>query len=191
MHTVKLFEFIQRATPRIRALVYSYMFGLSLKRLGYHCKLKGMEYFNLGKGILIGDFCCIEAVYKYGSRSHSPSLIINENVAFSDFCHISCVHKIYIGANCLFGSKVYVGDHNHGSMVRIKEQLHIPPALRPLDDIGEIIIEETCFICDGAIILAGTRLAAGSIVAANSVVKMKTDRPALVGGVPAKIIKEL
>ena len=116
-------------------------------------------------------------------------LNIGDNVALSDLSHISCVSDISIGANCLIGSKVYIGDHNHGSLSNQHEVLNIPPAHRCLGDIKSIFIGENSWICDGVVILAGTRLAAGTVVGANSVVRLSVERPALIAGVPARVIK--
>jgi acetyltransferase-like isoleucine patch superfamily enzyme len=109
----------------------------------------------------------------------------------SDLTHISCVSKIDIGDDCLIGSKVYIGDHSHGTLADTSEVLNIAPARRHLGDIGEVTIGAKTWICDGAVILAGTVLAQSSIVAANSVVRLKESRPALIGGVPARVIRYL
>ena len=76
-------------------------------------------------------------------------------------------------------------------MSKTAEMFSTPPAKRPLGDIAEIDIGKNSWICDGAVILAGTRLASHSIVGANSVVRLQTDRAALIGGIPAKVIKYL
>ena len=176
---------------RLRGVLFGLLFGIHFKKLGRNVKIRGSRFFQAGNGVCVGDYCWLEAVYRYQSVRYTPSLIIGNEVAFSDFCHISCAHKITIGDNCLFGSKVYVGDHSHGSLNKDKLNLNIPPKSRPLDDFGEINIGKNCWIGDGVVLLAGTSLAAGSIVGANSVVKTVVTRPALVAGVPAKIIRYL
>lgn len=185
------FDCYTKALVVCRVFVFALLHGVRFKKLGQHVKIRGSRFFKVGRNVCVGDFCWIEAVHTYKSFHYSPSLIIGNRVALSDLCHISCAHRIVIGDDCLLGSKIYIGDHNHGSLNMDRLDLEMPPACRHLDDIAEVIIGDNCFICDGAVILAGTSLATGTIVGANSVVKLKTDRPALIAGVPAKIIKYL
>ncbi|MCF8008008.1 MAG: hypothetical protein K9K84_11440 [Methylovulum sp.] len=181
----------QKILVRCRSVCFFLIKGHKLKKLGRFTKIRGANWIKFGEGVCIGDFCWIEAVYKYQHKKYQPNLTIGDNVAISDLSHISCADSIFIGADCLIGSKVYIGDHNHGSLSNLNELLVTPPALRHLSDLMPISIGEKCWICDGVVILAGTQLAAGSVVGANSVVKIKSDRPALIAGIPAKIIKYL
>jgi acetyltransferase-like isoleucine patch superfamily enzyme len=146
---------------------------------------------TVGTEVRIGDFCWIEAVASYQGKRYRPRLIIGNRVDLSDLTHISCVEFIQIGDDCLLGSKIYIGDHHHGSVSNIGEIMNVAPAQRPLADISEIIIGEKTWICDGAVILPGTRIGRCSIVGANSVVRLQEDRPALIAGVPARVIRYL
>jgi acetyltransferase-like isoleucine patch superfamily enzyme len=143
----------------------------------------------MGDGVRLGDFCWIEAVSRYGGRQYRPELVLGEGTAISDLVHISCLEKITIGRDCLIGSKVYIGDHSHGDLKMDMAERSMPPAKRPLGAVSPIEIGERVWIGDGAVILAGTRIAKESIVGANSVVRLRVDRPALIAGVPAKIIR--
>ncbi len=188
---INIIDYYSKVLVRCRAIFCALLYGVHFIKLGQGVKIRGAQYFQIGRNVSVGDFCWIEAVYKYKSFHYSPALIIGNGVALSDLCHISCAYRITIGNDCLLGSKIYIGDHNHGSLKVDRLDLETPPAKRPLDDIEPIIIGDNCFICDGAVILAGTTLARGSMVGANSVVKLKVDRPALIAGAPAKIIKYL
>ena len=181
----------QKVLVRFRALCFFLIKGHKFKKLGRGTKIRGVYWIKFGEDVCIGDFCWIEAVYKYQHKKYQPNLTIGDNVALSDLSHISCADSICIGADCLIGSKVYIGDHNHGSLNNLTELLVTPPAQRHLSDLMPIIIGEKCWICDGVVILGGTRLAAGSVVGANNVVRIVVDRPALIAGMPAKIIKYL
>lgn len=57
--------------------------------------------------------------------------------------------------------------------------------------VEPIRIGDDCWICDGAVILAGTRLAPGCIVAANAVVRLTADAACVIAGNPATIVKRL
>lgn len=177
--------------PRLRALRIFAIHGLRFRRFGRNSKLIGARRISVGTGVCIGDFCWVEAVTRYAGKTYQPRLILGNRVALSDLTHISCVNRIVIGDDCLLGSKIYIGDHSHGEVADICKIPTVPPARRPLADIAEVVIGEMCWICDGAIILAGSRIARCSIIAANSVVRLQSDRPALIAGAPARIIRFL
>jgi len=178
--------------PRWRALLVRLFLGLNVSKLGFHVKFRGLAHCRFGRNLRIGDFCWIEAVVSYAGISYASELVIGDDVAISDLTHISCAQQIVIGDGCLLGSKIYVGDHTHGPVDRFTTaEVAKRPALRALANAQAIHIGMNCWIGDGAIILGGTDLAAGSIVAANSVVRLKCDRPALLAGVPARIVRFL
>jgi acetyltransferase-like isoleucine patch superfamily enzyme len=177
--------------PRLRALFMFLVTGIRFRRVGAHAKLLGLQRTSFGRRVSVGDFCWIQAIHKYGGMKHTPVLSISDDVSISDLTHISCVHKISIGAGSLLGSKIYIGDHSHGSMRNPLQFQSMAPADRPLDDIDEIFIGRRVWIGDGAVVLGGTRIADGSVIGANSVVKLRTDRPALIGGAPARVIRYL
>jgi acetyltransferase-like isoleucine patch superfamily enzyme len=177
--------------PRMRAIAVYLRTGIKFKRVGRHAKVYGSKRMQVGRGVAIGDNCWVEAVTRYQGVAHNPRLVIGDRVALSDLTHISCVEHIRIGDDCLFGSKIYVGDHNHGSVGNLEQILRVAPAARPLGDAAEIVIGEKTWIGDGAVILPGTRIGRSSIVGANSVVHLREERPALIAGIPAKIIRYL
>lgn len=176
---------------RLRATVMYFRTGIRFAAVGRHAKVRGTAHMTVGTKVRIGDFCWIEAVASYRGKQYRPRLVIGDRVALSDLTHISCVEVIQIGSDCLLGSKIYIGDHNHGSVSDIQELMDVAPAQRQLADISGIMIGEKTWICDGAVILPGTRIGRCSIVGANSVVRLQEDRPALIAGVPARVIRYL
>lgn len=188
---------IYKILARIRAIYYSIILGYKFKTIGRLCKIRG-KGIVLGDNVNVGDFCWIETVNVYksfeGKQNFSSFIRIENNVAMSDFVHISSVDKILIGEGTLIGSKVYIGDHSHGSYLNLleyKKQLNIPPRWRPLSDIKPIKIGKNCWIGDGVVILAGSEIEDNCVIAANSVVKGKFVANSIIGGAPAKIIKEM
>lgn len=183
------FEVRERVIPRLRALLFFLVTGFRFKRIGAHTKLLGLQKMEIGRSVALGDFCWIQTVIRYGGTRNNPTLSIGDGVSISDLTHISCVQKISIGAGCLLGSKIYIGDHSHGSMEDWDKMHTIAPGDRPLGDIEDVVIGERVWIGDGSVVLAGSRIAAGSVIGANSVVKLQVDRPALIAGAPARVIR--
>jgi lipopolysaccharide O-acetyltransferase len=182
----------------VRKLVTIFYFfsGYKFKTVGFFCKIRGKS-ISTGKNVSIGDFCWIECVNQYklkeSVQNFQPEIILEDDVAMSDFVHISAVKRIRIGSGTLIGSKVYIGDHSHGSYTPTNwsTMAHISPRFRPLDDVAEISIGKNCWIGDGAVILAGTVIGDNCVIGANSVVKGKFSSNQIIAGIPAKVVKEM
>lgn len=186
-----LLDAVPKLTVRTKAFVISVLYGIRVKKCGRLVKFRGAEYMSIGQGFSLGDNCWLEAVRQYEGNKYSPDLRIGDNVALSDSVHISCAAKIAIGNEVLIGSRVYIGDHSHGNVRDFAKSAHLPPAKRPLEELGAISIGDSVWIGDGVVILAGSEIANNSVIGANSVVRVKSDRAALICGSPARIIRFL
>ena len=183
-------DFLYKVVPRLRVLPWRLM-GMKFKRSGVGLRIIGSKAIHGGENAAFGIHCWIECVTRYKGVNHQPQLNLGSNLSASDFLHISCADRIDIGDGCLFGSRVYIGDNSHGTMASYGSASVEDPAERPLADLRPIYIGRRCWVGDGAVILAGASVAAGSVVAANSVVKIQVDRPAVLGGVPARVLRYL
>jgi len=103
--------------------------------------------------------------------------------------HIGCTNKIVIGDNVLIASRVYITDHSHGEVTI--DALNIPPNFRPIISKGPVIIEDNVWIGEGVCILSGVTIGKNAIIGANSVVTKNVSPNSVVGGVPARVIKQL
>lgn len=185
-----LSEALDLVSKRLRGIICSLGGRIRFRKVGRNFSLYGRSYFY-GSDISVGDNCWFQAVDNYKGNRYSPTVAIGNRCMFSNNVHISAVEGISIGRDCLFGSNIYVGDHSHGSTRAECLDINIPPADRPLSDIGAISIGERVWVCDGVVILAGSHIADGCIIGANSVVKGYFPKSAIIAGAPARIIKEL
>ena len=109
--------------------------------------------------------------------------------------------NISIGDNCFFNYGLTILDSYKveiGSNVFIAPNVIISPVTHPLQAEnrrnligGKIVIEDDVWIGAGAVILPGVRLARGAVVAAGAVVKSDVREYEVVGGIPAKHIKNV
>jgi acetyltransferase-like isoleucine patch superfamily enzyme len=185
-----LTDFELRILRFVRARTLGWLGFPRFARVGRLNKIAGGRQMQVGKGVRLGDFCWLEAVTRYGEQQFTPRLIIGDDVRMSDSVHISVVSDVRLGAGCLLGSRIYIGDHTHGDSADFL-QLSLPPGDRPLGKVAPIEIGANTWLCDGVVVLPGTRIAAGSIVGANAVVRLQTFRPAVIAGNPATIVKYL
>ncbi len=98
---------------------------------------------------------------------------INENV------QITCGDKIEIGNKCAIGRDVVIRSYDGHTIEQEGYKISEP-----------IVIEDHVWIGQGAQILKGVHIGKGAIVAAGAVVTKDVPAHSVVGGVPAKVIKE-
>ena len=98
---------------------------------------------------------------------------INENV------QITCGDRIEIGKDCAIGRDVVIRSFDGHTIEQEGYRISEP-----------IVIEDHVWIGQGAQILKGVHIGEGAIVAAGAVVTKDVPAHTIVGGIPAKIIKE-
>ena len=137
-----------------------------------------------GRGrITIGDHCRIWSHMGVTQLYAGPraELIIGNNTFVNTGTILSASNRIVIGNNVQIANQVILMDGDfHG--VDDREVTKVP---------GEIIVEDDVWIATRAMILKGVTIGKGSTVAAGSVVTKNVPAYTLVGGVPAKIIRQL
>ena len=96
------------------------------------------------------------------------------------FCYLDGRNGIRIGENTWIGPRVSIISMNHDLQDYTQYVTGEP-----------IVIGRDCWIGTGAIITAGVQLGDHTVVAAGAVVTKSFEGNCLVGGVPARIIKQL
>ena len=144
---------------------------------------------HIGDNFKLDYYSILEAWDFHNDCVFEPLIRIGNNVSFGKYCHIGAINKVVIGNNVLIGSNVTIIDHNHGELC--KSNLKIPPNRRTLYSNGVITIEDNVWIGEKVTVLANVVIGENSVIGANSVVTHSIPPNSVVGGVPAKIIKEL
>lgn len=136
---------------------------------------------SIGRNVLIGRDAWISTLSKkFGGKINIGD---DTKIGRNFVCH--SLSKITIGSGCLFSYSVSLLDHNH------KFEINKSPTVTGIDEAREINIGSNCFIGAHSFILKGVHLGDGCVVAANSLVNKSFPKNSLVGGSPAKLIKEI
>lgn len=143
---------------------------------------RGLIYLNKKEnGRLI---FCGKAKFSEGIRIFNNSGIttFGENFSSNKNCFISCDKKITFGKNVLLGWNISIRDSDGHNIISNGEEK---------ENKKSVIIEDNVWICSNVDILKGTNIGSNSVVSYGSiVVGLKSLNNTLIGGYPAKTIKE-
>ncbi len=203
---VRLLKYILRVIRRIikpfKELYYEYfnfVFPNLIKILKKSILIKGnkpkfLQYtlfdgagkVEIGNGCIFG--CKLGGFHKGGSieiqaRYENSKIKIGNNIATNNNIFICAANYIEIGNDSLIGQNVTIMDHEaHGIY---------PDNRNKVGQIGTIIIGENCWIGNNTTILKNSKIGNNSIVATGAVVSGVFPENVVIGGVPAKVIKNL
>lgn len=190
------------------ALLYGNLRFVSLKRVFIHPRttIKCSSKIFVGKNFSVAEGCYIDALSKVG-------LQCGNNVSVGYNTHIELTGSLkHIGQGMIVGDNVGLGTHGHygsgmgllvigndtifGNYVSIHPENHnylnksVPIRLQGVNGHG-VRIGNNCWIGAKVTILDGSIIGDNSIVAAGAVVKGVFPNNVIIGGIPAKIIKEI
>jgi acetyltransferase-like isoleucine patch superfamily enzyme len=136
----------------------------------------------LGSNVFIWEMSRLEVMR---ARPGNIVIRIGDDTVIHPFAHIAAVKSVEIGKECLFASGVYISDHDH-----VWQDPNVSTLKKAELEIDPVSIGDGVWLGERAIILKGVSIGAGSVVAAGSVVTKSIPERCVVGGVPAKILKQ-
>jgi len=194
------------------------LFGIALRGLFYrlilhmegwaaieaHVRIRFADHIHLGHGVYLDQNTYLHACPE-GIEIASGSIVMHGAVLhvynFRDLPHagIKIGRDSLIGEYCVIRGQggVRIGDRVYTSpftqIIAVNHVFDDPD--RPFVDQGitaeGIVIEDDVWIGSGAIITDGVHIGNGAVVAAGSVVTKDVPAHTVVGGVPAKVIREI
>ncbi|HEY5536109.1 MAG TPA: acyltransferase [Ignavibacteria bacterium] len=138
-------------------------------------------FYKCGKNVI---FSPTTSYFLYKNISIGNDVSIAKGVSF-----IASISHIYIGNKVIFGPNVIIRGGVRGSHIIGKFMAdYLSSDKLPTDDKPVIINDDVC-IGPGAIILKGVNIGRGAIISAGTVLNINVPPYAIVGGIPAKVIK--
>jgi acetyltransferase-like isoleucine patch superfamily enzyme len=158
-----------RLGPRLR------LDGLAF--IGPGCKLEVSPgaLLELGRWSWVGHGCklrCHEGVVSLGAKS-----VIGQECTISAYQHVS------IGRECVIADRVMLIDFDHG-MVEVDRPIRLQGIYK-----RDVHVGNNVWIGYGACVLRGVTVGDNAVIGTNAVVTRDVPANAVVGGVPARLIR--
>ena len=116
-------------------------------------------------------------------RCHEGVVEIGEKTVMGQECTISAYKRVRIGEQCVVADRAMFIDFDHG-VVEVERPIRLQGIYK-----RDCIVGSNVWIGYGACFLRGIRVGDNAIVGTNSVVTKDVPANAVVGGVPAKVIR--
>ncbi|WP_193046313.1 acyltransferase [Mycolicibacterium baixiangningiae] len=142
----------------------------------------GVRGVHLGRGAKIGRRSIVTTTSQLSKRG--VGLTIGDYSGIGDYAHIGCSGGVTIGRDVIVGP--YVTFHSQEHITNSLDQ-----TIRSQGTFeSEVIVENDVWIGARVTLLAGSHVRSGSVIAAGSVVRGEFPPNCIIGGVPAKVLKE-
>src|SRR5215218_3947398 len=142
---------------------------------GLELKVEPRGEIRFGRFVWIGDGTKI--------RCHEGVVEIGEKTVMGQECTISAYKRVRIGEQCVIADRAMLIDFDHG-VVEVERPIRVQGIYK-----RDCIVGSNVWIGYGACFLRGIRVGDNAIVGTNSVVTRDVPANAVVGGVPAKVIR--
>jgi acetyltransferase-like isoleucine patch superfamily enzyme len=130
---------------------------------------------RFGRLVWIGDGTKI--------RCHEGEVVIGAKTVLGQDCTISAYKHVRIGEQCVVADRAMFIDFDHG-MVEVERPIRVQGIYMRDVDVGSNV-----WIGYGACILRGVKVGDNAVIGTNAVVTADVPANAVVGGIPAKVIR--
>jgi acetyltransferase-like isoleucine patch superfamily enzyme len=116
-------------------------------------------------------------------RVHEGEVRIGAKTVMGQECTISAFQHVSIGRECIVADRVMLIDFDHG-MVEVERQIRLQGIYK-----RDVHVGHNVWIGYGACILRGVTVGDNSVIGTSAVVTGEVPANAIVGGVPARVIR--
>jgi acetyltransferase-like isoleucine patch superfamily enzyme len=189
---IRLVRFLARnrmLTPSYARLALRYARRRFLTSAGWRWETDGLLFLGRGLQIQIGKrgrvrfgrFVWIGDGTKI--RCHEGEVIIGDKTVLGQECTISAYKQVRIGEQCVIADRAMFIDFDHG-MVEVERTIREQGIYKRDVDVGSNV-----WVGYGACVLRGVQVGDNAVIGTNAVVTADVPANAVVGGVPAKVIR--
>ena len=160
-----------------------------LSTYGRRMKLDGLAFIGPGVTLEIGRRGRVElgrwSWLGHGTkvRCHEGVVSIGAKTVLGQECTISAYQHVSIGRECVIADRVMLIDFDHG-VVEVERPVRLQGIYK-----RDVRVGNNVWIGYGACILRGVTVGDNAIIGTNAVVTRDVPANAVVGGVPARIIR--
>jgi acetyltransferase-like isoleucine patch superfamily enzyme len=189
---LRLVTFLARnrmLSPKYARLAWRYAWRRFLTSAGWRWETDGLVFFGTRLQIQIGR----KGTVRFGRlvwlgdgtkiRCHEGEVVIGPKTVLGQECTISAYQHVRIGEQCVIADRAMFIDFDHGA-VEVELPIRVQGIYKRDVDIGSNV-----WIGYGACILRGVQVGDNAVIGTNSVVTRDVPANAVVGGVPARIIR--
>jgi acetyltransferase-like isoleucine patch superfamily enzyme len=149
--------------------------GLLFLGRGLEIEIAARGVVKFGRFVWIGDRTKV--------RCHEGEIEIGQKTVIGQDCTFTAYQRIRIGEQCVIADRAMFIDFDHG-VVEVE---------RPIRQQGiykrDVVVGSNVWIGYGACILRGVSVGDNSVIGTNSVVTKDVPANAVVGGVPARVLR--
>ena len=149
--------------------------GLLFLGRGLQIQIGKRGRVRFGRFVWIGDGTKI--------RCHEGEVIIGDKTVLGQECTISAYKHVRIGEQCVIADRAMFIDFDHG-IVEVERTIREQGIYKRDVDVGSNV-----WIGYGACVLRGVRVGDNAVIGTNAVVTADVPANAVVGGIPAKVIR--
>lgn len=179
------------ANNMLRRQYVGLLLRLAYLKLRYRGRLKtdGLCFVCPGVTLEIGRHACLRlgrwSWIGHGTkiRVHEGEVSIGAKTVMGQECTISAYQHVHIGRECIIADRVMLIDFDHG-VVEVERPIRLQGIYKRDVDVGHNV-----WIGYGACVLRGVAVGDNSIIGTGSVVTKEVPANAVVGGVPARLIR--
>ena len=149
--------------------------GLAFIGPGCSLEVGPRATLELGRWSWVGHGCKI--------RSHEGAVSIGAKTVLGQECTISSFQHVSIGRECVIADRVMLIDFDHG-MVEVERPIRLQGIYK-----RDVRVGNNVWIGYGACVLRGVTVGDNAVIGTNAVVTRDVPANAVVGGVPARVIR--